>query len=115
MDREAIRTISPAVRIIGDTAQRLPNTICAALEGVQAETAVIGFDLAGISISAGSACSSGKVGPSHVLEAMGLEEGLKRAALRISLPRTTTRAQAEGFVAGWKKICAPAGAGRSAA
>jgi len=110
-----IRAISPTARIVGDQARRLPNTICVALDGVQSETAVIGFDLAGIAISAGSACSSGKVGPSHVLEAMGLEDGLKRAALRVSLTRQTTREEAEAFVAAWEKICAPAGARRSAA
>ncbi|MFN0263452.1 cysteine desulfurase family protein [Tepidamorphus sp. 3E244] len=108
-------TISPTTCILGGDQPRLPNTICVALDGVQAETAVIAFDLAGISISAGSACSSGKVGPSHVLEAMGLDSGLKKAALRVSLTRDTTREEAEAFVAAWEKICAPAGARRSAA
>ena len=112
---ERLRAISPDVRIIGAEVRRLPNTICVALDGVQSETAVIAFDLAGVAISAGSACSSGKVGPSHVLEAMGLEDGLKRAALRISLTRETTRAEAEAFVVAWEKICAPVGARQSAA
>lgn len=110
-----LRTISPGVHILGADQKRLPNTICVALDGVQAETAVIGFDLAGIAISSGSACSSGKVGPSHVLEAMGVEDGLKRAALRISLTRETTREEANEFLAVWRDICAPAGQRRSAA
>ena len=112
---DRLRTISPDVAFVGGAGARLPNTICAALAGVQAETAVIGFDLAGVAVSSGSACSSGKVGPSHVLEAMGVADDLKRAALRISLTRNTTREEAEAFVAAWEKICVPAAARQSAA
>lgn len=71
------------VLLVGDV-DRLPNTACFALPGVPAETAVIALDLAGLSVSAGAACSSGKVGPSHVLAAMGVPEKIARSAFRLS-------------------------------
>jgi len=64
---------------------RLPNTLCIGMPGVPAETQVMAFDLAGLAVSAGSACSSGKVAPSHVLTAMGLPEQAAREAVRFSL------------------------------
>lgn len=64
---------------------RLPNTLCIGMPGVPAETQVMAFDLAGLAVSAGSACSSGKVTPSHVLSAMGLPETVAREAVRFSL------------------------------
>lgn len=70
---------------IGAGAPRLPNTTCLALPGVRAETQLIGLDMAGICVSAGSACSSGKVTASHVLLAMGQGE-LAGQAIRVSLP-----------------------------
>ena len=70
---------------IGAAAPRLPNTTCLPLSGMAAESRVIALDLAGIRVSAGSACSSGKVGDSPVLLAMGLEDAAK-GAIRVSLP-----------------------------
>src|SRR5262249_12368500 len=61
-----LRAISPRLAIFGETLERLPNTTCFGLAGVRAETAVIALDLDGIAVSSGSACSSGKVAPSHV-------------------------------------------------
>ena len=61
--------------VFSDDARRLPNTVLFSAPGLKAETAVIGFDLAGIAVSSGSACSSGKVQPSHVLHAMGFGPG----------------------------------------
>lgn len=78
----------PAAEVFGRAAPRLPNTSFFALPGIKAETAQIAFDLAGVALSAGSACSSGKVGPSHVLKAMGL--GDASGALRVSIGETTT-------------------------
>ncbi len=79
---------------------RLANTSCLALPGVRAETQVIALDLAGFAVSAGSACSSGKVSPSHVLTAMGLSE-LAGCAIRVSLPWNATAAQVDEFVAAY--------------
>ena len=79
---------------------RLPNTTCLALTGVRAETQVIALDLAGIAVSAGAACSSGKVTASHVLIAMGLG-ALAGNAIRVSLPWNVTAADVSGFSAAY--------------
>jgi cysteine desulfurase len=98
-----LRAISPQVVIFGETADRLPNTTLFAVEGLKAETAVIGFDLEGVAVSSGAACSSGKVQPSHVLAAMGVSPTL-RGALRVSLGWTTTEADVERFLGAWRKL-----------
>ena len=85
-----VKVITPSAVVIGANAERLPNTSSIALPGVSAETLVIALDLAGVAVSAGAACSSGKVGASHVLEAMGLEPALTRAAIRVSLGWAST-------------------------
>ena len=82
-----VRELAPDAEIFGNGAQRLANTTFFAIPGVKAETAQIAFDLAGVALSAGSACSSGKVGPSHVLKAMGHGDSL--GALRVSIGRAT--------------------------
>jgi cysteine desulfurase len=104
-DLEAhIRAISPRAVIIGETAPRLGNTIAVALPGKLAETLVIRLDLAGVAVSAGSACSSGKVGASHVLEAMGLGPEIASGTIRISLGPETTKDDVAAFVAAWQSI-----------
>jgi cysteine desulfurase len=90
--------------IVGADVNRLGNTTCLALAGLSAETLVIKFDLRGIAISAGSACSSGKVGTSHVLAAQGLEPALARAAIRISLGWNTSDADVDAFLRVWADI-----------
>jgi cysteine desulfurase len=75
---------APEVVIFGDSVERLPNTSNFAIPGLAAETALIALDLDGIAVSSGSACSSGKVKPSHVLAAMGVDESLARCGLRVS-------------------------------
>ncbi|MEZ2330972.1 cysteine desulfurase family protein [Mesorhizobium sp. RCC_202] len=82
-----VRELVPDAEIFGNGAPRLANTTFFAIPGVKAETAQIAFDLAGVALSAGSACSSGKVGPSHVLKAMGYGDSL--GALRVSIGRST--------------------------
>ena len=77
-------------------ARRLPNTVCVALPGVAAETQVIALDLAGVQVSAGAACSSGKVARSHVLDAMGLG-ALAGEAIRVSLAWNTSWEDVEAF------------------
>jgi len=101
---EGLRAISPQAIIFGDTAERLPNTTLFALAGVKAETAVIAFDLDGVAVSSGAACSSGKVQPSHVLAAMGVSSPFVRGAVRISLGWTTTKAEVERFLGAWRKL-----------
>ena len=82
--------------IVCGTGPRLPNTTCLALPGIRAETQVIALDLAGIAVSAGAACSSGKVSASHVLTAMGLG-ALAGSAIRVSLPWNVSAADIAGF------------------
>ena len=85
--------------VLGKDAERLPNTSCFALAGKSSETLVMALDLAGYAISAGSACSSGKVKPSHVALAMGHREEVARGALRVSLGAWNKAAEIDGFVA----------------
>ena len=99
-----LQAASPEVVIFGAAAERLPNTTLFAAPGMKAETAVIAFDLEGIAVSSGAACSSGKVQPSHVLSAMGVPAQLARAAVRVSLGPTTTEAQIERFIEAWIKV-----------
>jgi cysteine desulfurase len=100
------RAAVPSARILGAGAPRLPNTSCLALPGIAAETQVIALDLAGIAVSAGSACSSGKVGASHVLAAMGLEADVAGSAIRVSLGWSSTAADIERFLESWTALAA---------
>ena len=79
-----LKQLMPEAKIFGANAPRLPNTSNFAIPGLSAETALIALDLDGIAVSSGSACSSGKVKPSHVLAAMGVDEKLARSGLRVS-------------------------------
>ena len=99
-----VKAVSPSVVVVGGATRRLPNTTGIALPGASAETLVIALDLAGIAVSAGAACSSGKVGASHVLSAMGLEPSLARAAIRVSLGWSTSEDDIEAFIAVWSKV-----------
>jgi cysteine desulfurase len=90
--------------IIGEGTRRLPNTSCIALAGQAAETLVIKFDLAGIAISSGSACSSGKVGSSPVLRAMGVRPDIARAAIRVSVGPSTTETEVDAFIDAWARL-----------
>jgi cysteine desulfurase len=83
---------------------RLPNTTLFTTPGLKAETAVIGFDLAGIAVSSGSACSSGKVQPSHVLAAMGFGRELAQGAVRLSLGWSTSEADIDLALKAWRKL-----------
>jgi cysteine desulfurase len=90
--------------IFSDDIERLPNTVLFTAAGVKAETAVIGFDLAGISVSSGSACSSGKVQPSHVLQAMGYGPELAQGAVRFSMGWSTSQTHVEKALEAWRKL-----------
>ena len=99
-----LRALTPDLAIFGSGTERLQNTSLVAIPGTKAETAVIAFDLHGIALSSGAACSSGKVQPSHVLAAMAVAPGLARAALRISLGPTTTETDLERLLTAWKGV-----------
>ncbi|MFV2052890.1 cysteine desulfurase family protein [Aliiroseovarius sp. YM-037] len=86
---------------VGKGAQRIPNTSCFATPGWKGETQVMQMDLAGFSVSAGSACSSGKVRASRVLMAMGYDDSVASSAIRVSLGPTTTEEQVMRFVDAW--------------
>ena len=107
-----LKAISPGVVIFGETAERLPNTTLFAAPGVRAETAVIAFDLEGIALSSGSACSSGKVQPSHVLAAMGVAPDLALGAVRVSLGPESTESEVELFLSAWIKLSESLGKGK---
>jgi cysteine desulfurase len=94
----------PGAVVFADKVKRLPNTVLFAVPGMRAETAVIGFDLAGIAVSSGSACSSGKVQPSHVVEAMGYGSELAQGAVRLSLGWSTTAADIDSALKAWRKL-----------
>ncbi len=95
---------TPGVVVFADSVPRLPNTTLFTVPGLKAETAVIGFDLAGIAVSSGSACSSGKVQPSHVLEAMGFGPELAQGAVRLSLGWSTSEADIDRCLEAWRKL-----------
>ncbi len=95
---------SPDLIVFAEEGQRLPNTTLFTVPGLRAETAVIGFDLAGIAVSSGSACSSGKVQPSHVLEAMGFGGGLAQGAIRLSLGWSTSETDIDRCLEAWRKL-----------
>lgn len=88
---------------VGKSAARLPNTLCLIAPGWKGETQVMAMDLAGFAVSAGSACSSGKVRPSRVLKAMGLDDERAAQAIRISIGPTTTREQVLRFAEAWSR------------
>lgn len=91
----------PGVRIHGAAAPRVGNTSCFSLAGVSSETQVMALDLDGVAVSAGAACSSGKIGASHVLSAMGVAEAEARCAIRVSLGAGTERAHVDRFLESW--------------
>ena len=95
---EGALAIAPEAVILSGAAPRLVNTSCIAVPGAKAETLVIGLDLAGVAVSAGSACSSGKVEASHVLRAMGVAPELAQGAIRVSLGIGTTSDDIERFL-----------------
>ncbi|TKT73147.1 cysteine desulfurase [Afipia massiliensis] len=94
----------PGTVIFSDAVSRLPNTTLVSAPGLKAETAVIGFDLEGIAVSSGSACSSGKVQPSHVLQAMKADPALLQGAIRFSLGWDTTEADIDRCLEAWIKL-----------
>ncbi len=101
-----LKRIAPEAVVFGENAVRLPNTSNFAIPGLAAETALIALDLEGVAVSSGSACSSGKVKPSHVLIAMGADEALARSGLRISLGWTSREEDVDAAIAALRTLMA---------
>ncbi len=94
-----LRQAVPDAPVFGVQAKRLPNTSLFALPGAPAETSLIAYDLEGLALSSGSACSSGKVKRSHVLDAMGVEASVAQGAIRVSFGPANTLADANRLIA----------------
>ena len=100
----ALCRIAPDAVLFGAGSARLPNTVAFAVPGLSAETALMAFDLAGVALSSGSACSSGKVRKSHVLESMGIDTALASGALRASFGWTNAEEDMIRFAAAFETV-----------
>lgn len=100
----ALVQIAPSARIFGANAERVPNTSCLSMPSVSSETQVMALDLAGVCVSAGAACSSGKVQRSAVLSAMGVAPDEAATAIRISLGWNTVPADIDRLIAAWRDL-----------
>lgn len=98
---QGVKTIDPQATIQGADVLRLPNTSCLSMPGVDSQTQVMVLDLAGVGISAGSACSSGKTRASAVLKAMNVDDKIASTSVRVSLGWSSTRADVAAFLAAW--------------
>ena len=101
---QGIRGLEPGATIIGDASPRLPNTTCLTMPGTESQTQIMAFDLAGVGVSAGSACSSGKAKASGVLQAMGVGDDVAATAVRVSLGWTSTQSDVEALLAAWADL-----------
>jgi len=101
---QGILALAPEATIFGADTDRLGNVVDFAVPGLKASVAMMGLDLMGLSVSSGSACSSGKVGPSHVLKAMGVSPELSECALRVSLGWSSTTDEATAFLSGFADV-----------
>lgn len=99
-----IKSIDSKIHVFGEDAPRVPNTLLFARPGLSAETMLIGLDLEGVCVGNGSACSSGTVQPSHVLQSMGASAEEIASTLRISLGWTTTENEVDSFLTTWEKL-----------
>jgi len=100
----ALTAVAPDARVFARNCPRLSNTLCVGMPGVPASTQVMALDLAGVMVSAGAACSSGKVRRSRVLAAMGASPGEAESAIRVSLGWSTTPAQIDQLVDAWTAL-----------
>jgi cysteine desulfurase len=100
----SIAAVAADAVVLGAAAPRLPNTSAIAMPGIAAETQVIALDLDGVMVSAGAACSSGKVGPSHVLAAMGVGSDLAGSTIRVSLGWSSSEADIAHFLRAWTAL-----------
>ncbi len=101
-----LKALAPDLLIFGNEAERVGNVVNFAVPGISNATAMMALDLMGLSVSSGSACSSGKVGASHVLAAMGVDKSLADSALRVSFGWNSTIEDADAFLAGFETFLA---------
>jgi cysteine desulfurase len=99
-----VKRIAPDAVVLSAGAERLPNTLCFAVPGIAAETAIMAFDLDGVALSAGAACSSGKVGPSDTLKAMRVAPEIAKGAMRLSIGWDTNQSDISRFLEVWKRV-----------
>jgi cysteine desulfurase len=100
----ALLAIAPGTKVFGARSRRLANTSCLSMPFVKAETQVMALDLAGVCVSAGAACSSGKVTRSPVLLAMGVEPSVADTALRVSLGWNSRPQDIDCLIAAWRDL-----------
>ncbi len=101
-----IRGVHAGVPVYGEGAKRLSNTVMLGMPGLSSETQLMHFDLSGVAVSAGSACSSGRITSSHVLRAMGVNAEAAGQAIRVSLGWNTTETDIAAFVDAWRTLYA---------
>ncbi|MBL4615968.1 MAG: cysteine desulfurase [Magnetovibrio sp.] len=112
---ERIIDVAPDAVVIAALAHRLPNTTFVAMPGVDADTQIMAFDLAGVCLSAGSACASGKTKTSPVLSAMGVPADVAKSAVRVSLGHSTTEQDIDFFISAWVDLYQRMSAAKTAA
>jgi cysteine desulfurase len=103
-----LKTVAPTLQVHGGAAPRVAGVSCLGVEGLASETQIMGLDLAGFALSAGSACSSGKVKPSRVLTAMGLSDTAARSSVRASFGWNSAPSEFEALAEAWIKMAARA-------
>lgn len=101
---DGMRMIAPGLVVFGERADRIGNVTNFAVPGLKSSVAMMGLDLLGLSVSSGSACSSGKVGPSHVLAAMGVAPELSECAMRVSFGWNSTLSDVEAYLQGFGEV-----------
>ena len=111
----AVKESGRDVTVFGAGADRLSQTLCIGIDGIAAETLVIALDLEGVAVSSGSACSSGKVAPSHVLRAMGVPAERAKGAIRLSLGWQSAKSDLDLFLTAWRRVLKHVAPGERAA
>jgi cysteine desulfurase len=101
---DGMRSVAPDLVVFGEKSERIGSVSNFAVPGLKNSVAMMGLDLLGLSVSSGSACSSGKVGPSHVLAAMGVVPELAECAMRLSLGWSSTADEVEEFLKGFGEV-----------
>ena len=99
-----LKALEPNIVFFGDKAKRLPNTSFFAVPDTSSMTLMMALDLEGVSVSTGTACSSGKVGASRAITAMGRSDEAPKGAIRVSLGRDTTAKDVDAFISTWTKL-----------